>query len=348
MVGLFYVTLLIITTLVWGYIFYKKDYHPQPFKVIAQSFGVGLFAMAPVFGYRYLYQNFLPMLSEYEIFQPLLGSALLSGILIFIANLALLSLILFILSGVVSLVLNFFNHAILTNLKNALKDEPLGFTAVSLLIGLIIYLQTLFQNWFDHPIIGTVLGTILFLAIVEEYIKHLIVRITDDKKLRDIDDAITLSIVVGLAFAFIENIIYSLAAGDMGIIFYRSMVTIPIHLVASGIFGYYYGLAHFAKPIVKLEGDKNTHHEKWLAKLLTLKRTTVYREEKIIEGIFFATMFHAVMNLFFEFSLGYLAVPFIVLGIVIIFHLYKVGQAEYRLIARLKQKLLRKKQSTKN
>jgi len=336
-VVLFYATLLILTTLAWGYLFYKKDYHPQPFKVIAQSFGVGLFAMVPVFGYKYLYQHFLPRLSEYEIFQPLLESALLSGIFIFIANLVLLSIILFALSGLVSVVLNFFNHNVLTNLKNAIKDEPLGFVTVSLMIGLVIYLQTLFQNWFNHPIIGTALGTILFLAIIEEYIKHLIVRITDDKKLKDIDDAITLSIVVGLAFAFIENIIYSLASGDMSIIFYRTMITIPIHLVASGIFGYYYGLAHFAQPIVKIEEGDKTYRSKWLPKLLTFKRSALYREEKIMEGIFFATLFHAVINLLFEFTLGFLAVPLIVVGIVIIFRLYKVGQKEDRLVAKFRK-----------
>jgi len=336
-VVLFYATLLILTTLAWGYLFYKKDYHPQPFRVIAQSFGMGLFAMAPVFGYKYLYQHFLPMLSEYEIFQPLLNSAFLSGVLMFVLNLIILSLILFVLSGLVSIILTIFNHNVLVNLKNALKDEPLGFVAVSLMIGMAIYLQTLFQNWFNHPIIGTALGTILFLAIIEEYIKHLIVRITDDKRLKDIDDAITLSIVVGLAFAFTENIIYSLVAGDMGIIFYRTMISIPIHLVASGIFGYYYGLAHFAQPIVKIEEGEKTYKAKWLPKLLTLKRSTMYREEKIIEGIFFATLFHAIINLLFEFTLGFLAVPLIIVGIVIIFRLYKIGRKEGQLITKFQK-----------
>ncbi len=331
---LLYATLLILTTLAWGYLFYKKDYHPQPLRVVAQSFIVGLFAMAPVFGYRYLYQHFLPALSGYAIFRPLAESAFLSGVLVFTGNLVLLSLILFILSGLVSLILNVFSHNVFINLKNALKDEPLGFVAVSLMIGAVIYMQTLFQEWVGHPVIGTALGTILFLAIIEEYIKHLVVRITDDKKLKDIDDAITLSIVVGLAFAFIENIIYSLMAGDMGLIFYRTMVTIPIHLVASGIFGYYYGLAHFAKPIVKLEGGDKTLRGRWLPKLLTLKKSTVYREEKIIEGIFFATAFHAGVNLLFEFTLGFLAVPLIIAGIVVIFRLYKLGQKEDRLIAK--------------
>ncbi|MEE9571926.1 MAG: PrsW family glutamic-type intramembrane protease, partial [Candidatus Neomarinimicrobiota bacterium] len=285
------------------------------------------------------YQNFLPMLAEYEIFRPLLSSPLLSGVAVFFANLIMLSAILFIFSGIISLLVNFFNHNTLINIKNAIKQEPLGFTVVSILIGITIYFETLAQNIFNTPVIGTILGTILFLAIIEEYIKHLMVRITDDKKLKNIDNAITLSIMVGLAFAFIETIVYSLATGEISIIFYRSMVSIPIHLVASGIFGYYYGLAHFAKPIVKLEGGDKTYRGKWVPKLLTLKRSTVFSEEKIIEGIFFATAFHASMNLLFEFGLGFVAIPFIVLGIVILFHLYKVGQIESRLIfSALKQK----------
>ena len=278
---LFYAILLILTTLFWGYLFYKKDYHPQPLKVILQTFGVGLFAMLPVFGYKYVYQHYLPMLAEFRIFRPLLDSPLISGVLVFGANLILLSVVLFALSGLISLILNRFNHNILINLKNALKEEPLGFTLVSVLIGAIIYLETLAQNIFNTPIIGTVLGTILFLAIIEEYIKHLVVRITDDKKLKNIDDAITLSIIVGLAFAFIETIIYSIAVGEMSLIFYRSMISLPIHLVASGVFGYYYGLAHFAEPIVKLEGGKKTYRTRLFHKLLTLKKSTVYKEEEI-------------------------------------------------------------------
>ncbi len=343
--SLFYITLLVLTTLIWGYIFYKKDYHPQPLKIIGQSFIMGLFAMIPVFGYKYVYQHYLPMLAEYQIFQPLLNSPILSGLGVFIFNLIILSLILLTFSGIVSILLNFFNHSVLINLKNAIKDEPFGFTFISVLIGILIFMQTTLQRFFSIPIVGTVLGTILFLAIIEEYIKHLMVRITDDKKLKDIDDAITLSIVVGLAFAFLETIIYSIAVGNISIIFYRTMISIPIHIVASGIFGYYYGLAHFAKPIVQLEGFDKTYKKKWLPKILSLKKSTLYHEEKMVEGIFFATLFHASMNLLFELSLGFLAVPFIVLGIIMIFHMYNYGQAEDKLISRFKRKKLQLKKA---
>jgi len=342
MVTVFYVTLLVITTLIWGYVFYKKDYHPQPLKVVVQSFIIGLFAMVPVFAYKYLYVNFLPELAEYQIFRPILDSPLIIGLSVFVFNLALLSLILFTLSGALSLILNTFSYSVIINLKNALKDEPLGFTAVSVLLGVAIFIQSSAQKIFSIQIIGTVLGSILFLAIIEEYIKHLIVRVTDDKKIKDIDDAITLSIVVGLAFAFVETIFYGILSGDIGIIFYRVIISIPIHLVSSGIFGYYYGLSHFSKPITKLEGGDKTYRKKWLPALLTLKKSALYHEEKIMEGIFFATLFHALINLLFEFNLGFLAVPLVVLGVVIIFRFYKLGHAEDVMINKLKRCRLKK------
>jgi len=326
-------------------VFYKKDYHPQPLKVIVQSFIVGLFAMIPVFAYKYLYVNFLPELAEYQIFRPILDSPLMTGLIIFILNLAILSLILFAISGIVSLILNAFSHSVIINLKKALRDEPLGFTAVSVLLGVAIFLEAFAQKIFSTQIIGTVLGSILFLAIIEEYIKHLIVRLTDDKKIKDIDDAITLSIVVGLAFAFVETIFYGILSGDISIIFYRVIVSMPIHLVSSGIFGYYYGLSHFSKRITELEGGDKSYGKKWIPAMLTLKKSTLFHEEKIVEGIFFATLFHASINLLFEFNLGFLAIPFIVLGVVIIFRFYKLGQAEDVLINRLRIMRIKKLKS---
>ncbi len=345
--SVFYVTLLVLTTLIWGVVFYKKDYHPQPLKVVLQSFGVGLFSMVPVFAYKYAYQHLLPELSEFRIFRPLLDSPLLSGILVFALNLVALSLLIFLLGGLISLALNFFNHASLTNLKNALKQEPLGFTVVSLLLGAVIFIQRWIQDVWGSPLLATVLGSILFLAIIEEYVKHLMVRVTDDKRLKDVDDAITLSIVVGLAFAFIETLVYGITTGDLKIVFFRTMVSLPVHVVASGIFGYYYGLAHFAKPLVEQEeGGEKTYHTHlmgvasrgWLHRAMTLKKSTLYSEKRIIEGFLFATLFHALANVLFELSLGVLAVPLIVFGVWLILRLYKISLREERLIMRWQHK----------
>jgi RsiW-degrading membrane proteinase PrsW (M82 family) len=253
-----------------------------------------------------------------------------------------LSLLLFALGGAVSLTLNFFSHESLANLKKALRQEPLGFVTVSLLIGGVIMLQRWIQNTWDSPLLATVLGSILFLAIIEEYVKHLIVRVTDDKRLKDIDDAITLSIMVGLAFAFTETVVYGILVGDTKLIFFRTLVSMPIHVVASGIFGYYYGLAHFAKPMIAMKGGEKTYHcHLWgmsshglLHRILTLKRSTLYSEEKLIEGFLFATTFHALANVLFELSLGIIAVPLIVFGVWLVTRLYKTGQREDQRIVR--------------
>ena len=329
-----YIASLVVATFVWGYIFYKKDYHPQPFKVIAQIFGIGLFSMVPVFAYKYIYQNFLPMLSEYQIFQPLLSSSILSGIFFFLINLILLSTLLFVISGVLTGLLTLFKHETIQNIKDALRDSEFGFITVSILIGFLIYFETFFQNILSIPIVSTILGTILFLSIIEEYVKHLIVRFVDDKKLKDIDDAITLSIIVGLAFAFMETLIYSFASGDMSLIFYRSLLTIPIHVIASGIFGYYYGLAHFAKPLTKATVGEKTYrfNFKWLHKILTFKRSTVYEEEKIIEGMGLAVLFHTTCNVLFELNLAFVVIPILVIGLIVLSYLYKDSHVLYRLL----------------
>ena len=326
-----YATLLVIATLIWGFIFYKKDYHPQPLKVIAQVFIIGLCSMIPLFGYNYVYRNFVPALAEYSIFRPLLDSFILEGMFFFMINIIMLAILIFVLSGILTLALTFFKYETLENIKKSLKEDELCFVTVSVIIGILIYFEAFFEKIFSMPIVTSILGAILFLSVIEEYIKHLIVRFTDDKKLKDVDDAITLSIVVGLSFALMESLIYGIANGDMSIVVARALITMPVHIVASGIFGYFYGLSHFAKPLVKNNGGEKTYkfNFKWLHRIFTFKRSTVYEEEKIIEGLGLASLFHAVCNLLFEIDLAFMAVPIIVIGLLIIFHLYKESRVIY-------------------
>jgi RsiW-degrading membrane proteinase PrsW (M82 family) len=333
-VNVLYIALLVLATLIWGYIFYKKDYHPQPLKVIIQIFGIGLFAMVPVFAYKYVYQHYLPILAEYQIFKPLVDSFILSGLFYFLINLVLLSVLLFIISGTVTGILTFFKHQTLQNIQLSLKNEEFGFVTVSAMIGLLVYLESFFEAVLSIPIVNTIIGTILFLAIIEEYIKHLMVRFVDDKKLKDVDDAITLSVIVGLAFSLIETFIYAYMAGDMGLMVYRALLSMPVHVVASGIFGYFYGLAHFAKPLVQADGGEKTYkfNLKWLHKIFTLKKSTIYEEEKIVEGLLLATLFHAICNVLFELDLAFVVIPIIIIGLFVLSYFYKKGNLLYRLV----------------
>ncbi len=321
MQGGLYLVLLALATAGWGVFYYKKDYHPQPVRTLMQLFLIGLFSMIPVFLYREIYQHFLPRLAEYRLFQPLFNSALAAGVTVFFANLVILAGLLFFLSGALSLVTSFFRHDILDNIRNALSDEPLGFTAVSVMLGTLVALERLFAPWGQAGLLYGTVGAVLFLTVIEEFVKHLVVRFVDDKKLRDVDDAITLSVMVGLAFAFIETLVYAYAARDASLIIYRALISLPVHVVASGIFGYYYGQAHFAKPLVQKEKPPLM-----LARVLHLNRVAVYREEKIVEGLFFATLFHAFCNLLFEASLAFVTVPVLMLGAWVLTRFYKRGR----------------------
>lgn len=324
MLTLFYSTFLVLTTLVWGIVFYQRDYHPQPLRVIWQTFALGLFTLLPVLSYQWIYRSLIPSISEFEILTPLLNSSFGYGLLVFLLNLITLAVVLFLLSSTLVFLFRFFDRDFYLNLKKAFFQESLGFSIVGILLAALIYVQILTQGFF-HSVAAGLLGSILFLAIIEEYIKHLIVRLADDKRLKDIDDAITLSIMVGLAFGFSETIIYGFLSSNPEVIFYRSLVTIPVHIIASGIFGYFYGLAHFAKPLVAIEGTSGWMKWKFF-KQIGLKRNFLYHEKQMIQGAFWATVFHFGINLLFEFNFGFAAVPFLVIGILILFRFYKMAK----------------------
>ncbi len=331
---LFYSTILIGATFFWGYLFYKKDYHPQSFKVIAQIFGIGLFSMLPILAYKAIYQNLFPSLAEYKLVETLTKSSIFIGLFSFLFNLVFLSAILFGACGLVALIFTLARKDTFRNVIHSLWKEPMGFIAVSVMVGVVGALQIFIQNTFHAVIISTVLGSALFLVVMEEYIKHLIVRFVDDKQLKDVDDAITLSIMVGLAFALIETLMYAVKGGDFSLVLYRAILSLPIHLIASGIFGYYYGLAHFADPLTQAEHKSKIVRLviKGLKIALTFKRSTVYGEEKIVEGLALATLFHATCNILFELNLAFLVVPIVIIGLVLVSLLYKESRGLYRIV----------------
>ncbi len=329
---LLYSALLIGATFGWGYLFYKQDFHPQPIRKLLQMFFVGMFAVIPVFAYQHIYQTYLPMLGESEILRPLIQSPFLSGFFVFLLNLILLSIVLLSITAFLTLTVTFFKHETLENIRNTLRKDELEFVTVSVFIGLLVYIESILEKIIDIPIVQTIIGTILFLTIIEEYIKHLIVRFVDDKQIKDIDDAITFSVMVGLAFALIETFIYVLKGMPMNLVVYRGLLSIPVHVIASGIFGYYYGQARFARRILKHNHTEKVYHLalKWFHKVITLNRSTVYEEEKMIEGLALATLFHGSANILFELNLAFMVIPFIVFGLLLLSYFYKESHRFFR------------------
>jgi RsiW-degrading membrane proteinase PrsW (M82 family) len=167
-----------------------------------------------------------------------------------------------------------------------------------------------------------VLVTFLIVGVIEEVTKFMAVRMSGHEKIASIDDAIEMFITAALGFAFVENIIYFYnimsARGPENILYpfvFRGLFSTFAHIMFSGMLGYYYGLAHFAGPLLKDESNKN----RWpvfrkIAKILPFKNEEEFKQEKILQGLVIAIGLHALFNIFLEMNWTFLLVPFLTGG----------------------------------
>jgi len=177
----------------------------------------------------------------------------------------------------------------------------------------------------------SVIITFMFVGVLEEIMKYFAVKISDNNKLLTIDDAMSFFIMAALGFAFTENILYFYniwvqeGPTDLFIPFmFRSLFSTFAHVMFSGIMGYYYGVAHFAKPILQEEIRANRHHwTKLFHKILSVRKERLFHEEKIAEGLLIAVGLHAIFNIFLEMNLTYLTVPFLVAGYAALTYLFE-------------------------
>lgn len=185
-----------------------------------------------------------------------------------------------------------------------------------------------FSNWVTIPV-GVVLA-FMFVGVLEEYMKHIVVKTTDQKHLSSIDDAIEFSIIAALGFAFVENMMYFFYIWNyqgfeslfISFIF-RSIFSTFAHILFSGIYGYFYGVAHFAKPIWQEEIRANRHPIlRVMHCILHLKGSTLFREEKMMEGLLIAIGLHAFFNVALELGWTFIIVPYLVIGYLFLSYLF--------------------------
>ena len=97
----------------------------------------------------------------------------------------------------------------------------------------------------------------LFVGVMEEMMKMSAVHAVDDNRIRHIDDAVMFAILAALGFAFTENILYFYLIwakqGPENLLFrsYFALFFQPLRIFLFSGFGYYYGVAHFAKPLLR-------------------------------------------------------------------------------------------------
>ena len=177
----------------------------------------------------------------------------------------------------------------------------------------------------------SVIMAFLFVGVIEEYMKHVAVKAVDDDKFQTIDDAIEYSIIASLGFSFIENIMYfyfiwvgqGIEPFFVAFIF-RSIFSTFAHILFSGMYGYYYGIAHFSTPIFQEEMKKNRlGFTKMLHKITGIRSEKLFHQEKVIEGLLIAVVLHAGFDIFLEIGWIYIKLPYLVIGYLILDYLFE-------------------------
>jgi RsiW-degrading membrane proteinase PrsW (M82 family) len=167
-----------------------------------------------------------------------------------------------------------------------------------------------FISYFDKQITNIQIHFLLTLAwvsIIEELIKQWVVRFVDERKLivETINDSIRFSLIAALGFSFAENLFYFYQIGTelssmqfFSAYLFRSIFTTCAHLVFSGFFGYYYGIAKFSIDIYEQSKwlGKKFIFVNFFSKLLNISRIQAYREMTIIKGLLLAIILHTTFN----------------------------------------------------
>lgn len=178
-----------------------------------------------------------------------------------------------------------------------------------------------FRSNIEGLIAHTVLATFFtFLGVgaMEEYLKFWIMRLIGKNWFQSIDDVIHLAIVSALGFAFLENLLYFSSnwdkmnvAGFFVFALMRVTVVTMVHMLCSGILGYYYGMAFFASPMLKIQYVKKKTHPIifFFKKLLHSRGSAIYYDEMYSIGLVLSMVIHAIYDFFFTIEFKILGIP---------------------------------------
>jgi len=166
----------------------------------------------------------------------------------------------------------------------------------------------------QNSLLSTLLA-FLIVGLIEEGSKLWVLRKSGTEFFRSINDVVELAIIVAIGFAFAENVInptyfvgfareYLLApstadwGGFIGNVIGRSILTTMVHIVSTGVLGYFLGLAIFAGPT--LEDARRKGKTSLLSGVawafLHLPEKAVFRRQMMLTGFSIAVVLHGLFN----------------------------------------------------
>jgi len=174
--------------------------------------------------------------------------------------------------------------------------------------------------------------TFVGVGVMEEVAKFWMMKVIGKRFFKSIDDVIVLAIVAALGFAFFENMVYftnqfGQLANAQFALFVLSRVTIVtmVHVLCSGILGYYFGMAFFADPVLALEHARKKTHPflDFFHKALHLKKSVIYHDEMIMKGLLLSVGLHALYDFFLFPGLGLSSVALVIMMLLYFFGGYR-------------------------
>ena len=170
-----------------------------------------------------------------------------------------------------------------------------------------------FESGYQSAIMATLISFLL-VGFIEEMSKFWVLSKSGKPVFSSIDDVIQLGIFVAIGFAFAENVLnpnYFLAfvsfhlvqlqpdwSGFFGNFFGRAVLTNMVHIVSTGVLGYYYGLALFADSYLRDEAKagRSMLVPQFLHRILRLPEEDTFRRTMLCMGIVFAIVLHGLFN----------------------------------------------------
>lgn len=155
----------------------------------------------------------------------------------------------------------------------------------------------------------------LIVGFIEEGSKLWVLQKSGQRIFSSIDDVLQLSIITAIGFAFAENIINPTyftgfvrdfllhpdtrdIGGFLTNVLGRSVLTTMVHVVSTGVAGYFLGRAIFAQPFLEDEPRRGAFFSlhNVLHRMLRLPEAKIFRAEMVFIGLASAILLHSAFN----------------------------------------------------
>ncbi len=309
-----------VPIILWFYIL--RNHLPSKKSYTALTFMAGMISVLPIKLYEKYWNIALYNLEHLNIFRHLsnlLENQNISSLFSYIIVTVLLLSSIFFFTAFLMFILEIFTHdnsvKVFRQKLYKILESPLFFIGIGIVLGCIAFFSSLSFNekvWF-----------FMMVGILEEFTKHLVLRFSDEEKIKSVSGAMKYSIIVALGFAFVENIMYfesmsrmsSLSASQWIILMgLRSIFSVGAHILFSSILGYFYGVSKFSKEIYAKDILQFKHScIQYAHKCIHMKGEVLFHEQKMMEGVILAMLAHGIFNSLLEFQLLYLVFPYLLI-----------------------------------